>query len=106
MSPVEKHIAEMIKAKVKQKDPSAEVVVFGSHARAEASKDSDWDILILLNRPDISRALEKEFRDEVFEVELEIGQPISTFVFSKIAWETKHSVTPLYQNIQREGILL
>jgi predicted nucleotidyltransferase len=106
MDSIEKHIAETIKAKVKQKDPFAEVVVFGSHARAEANKDSDWDILILLNHTDVSRTLEKEFRDELFEVELEIGQPISTFVFSKSIWETKHSVTPLYQNIQRESILL
>ena len=50
--------------------------------------------------------LEKEFRDELFEIELEIGEPISTFVFSKSDWESRHAVTPLYQSVKREGIQL
>lgn len=40
----------------------------------------------------------------MFELELEIGQPISTFIYSKNDWNTKHSVTPLYKNIQKDGV--
>ena len=50
--------------------------------------------------------IEMEYRDELFDLELEIGEPISTFVFSKSDWEQKHEITPLYQNIKREGIYL
>ena len=92
--------------KVLLKDPDAEIILFGSHARGDARQDSDWDILILLNKPTVSRTMEKEFREELFDVELETGQPISTFVFSKNDWEDKHSITPLYQNIKKEGIRL
>ena len=80
--------------------------MFGSRARGQATKESDWDILILLNRSQVNRILEKEFRDELFEVALEIGEPISTFVFSKSDWESIHAITPLYQSIKREGIPL
>jgi len=96
----------MIKAMVRKKDPTADVILFGSHARGQANQDSDWDILILLNKPHVTRLMEKEFTDELFEIELEQGEVISAFVFSKSEWENKHSVTPLYHNIAREGIRL
>jgi len=96
----------MIKARIKQKNPSADIVLFGSHARGQSNKNSDWDILILLNQPEVNRSLEKEYRDELFDIELEIEEPISAYVFSKIDWEDKHHMTPLYQNIKREGINL
>ncbi len=100
------NIIALIKKKVRKKDSAANIILFGSHAREDATKDSDWDILILLDRPTVDKLTEKEFRDELFEVELQTDQPISTFVFSKSEWETKHFITPLYQNIKQEGIQL
>ena len=96
----------MICNRVKQKDPDAEIILFGSRARAQATNNSDWDILILLNKNEVTRKQEKEFRDELYTVELETGEPISTFVFSKSDWEGRHKYTPLYQNIKRDGIHL
>lgn len=95
-----------IKSAIFKKDPEAEVILFGSRARGEERKNSDWDILILLKTPNIDRETEMAFRNELFNVELELGIPISTFVHSKKDWETRHSVTPLYENIQKEGVLL
>jgi len=106
MNDLQKDITSRIKSIVKQKDPSAEVILFGSQARGDAGKYSDWDILILLRQTDVNRKTESEFRNELFDVELEIGQPISTFVFSKTDWESKHAITPLFHNIKREGIVL
>jgi uncharacterized protein len=99
-------VTNMIFDRIRKKDPAAEIILFGSRARAQETIDSDWDILILLNQREVSRKLEKEFRDELYAVELEIGEPISTFVFSKADWEGKHKQTPLYQNIKRDGISL
>jgi uncharacterized protein len=95
---------QMISKRVKQKDPLAEVILFGSRARNEAQEHSDWDILILLNQNQVSRKLQKEFRDSLFEIELETGEPISTLIFSKKEWEEKHKSTPLYFNVYKEGI--
>lgn len=100
------YIKNLIRTRIKQKNPNAEIILFGSQARGDFNKDSDWDILILLNQFDVSRDTEMEYREELFEVELETGEPISTFVFSKNDWESKHKVTPLYQNIKTEGIEL
>ena len=102
----EQYIVSLIRNRILRKNPNAEVILFGSHARGDATADSDWDILILLKDTIVDLNIEKEYRNELFEVELETGEPISTFVFLKKDWEAKHSVTPLYQNIKNDGILL
>lgn len=106
MNAKEQYIISLIKSKIKIKNSNAEVILFGSHARGKAQTDSDWDILILLDSPLVTRQTEKEYREELFDVELEIGEPISTFVYSKQDWESRHSITPLYQSIKREGVLI
>jgi predicted nucleotidyltransferase len=106
MNAKEQSIVSLIKAKIRKKNPKAEVILFGSHARGQSHADSDWDILILLDIPHVTHQIEKEYREELFEVELEIGEPISTFVYSKQDWESRHSVTPLYQNIMKEGVII
>ncbi len=106
MNAKDQHIVNLIKQRILTKNPDAQVVLFGSHARGQATADSDWDILILLNGLKIGRETEKEYREELFELELEIGEPISTFVYSKNEWESKFSMTPLYDNVKKEGVLL
>src|SRR5947209_17254948 len=106
MNSREKKITQMIKAKIKQKDPEAEIILYGSHARGDARKDSDWDILILINKSQASHLLEMEYRNELYSIELETGEIISTYVFSKEEWKKKFWVTPFYENVTSEGIYL
>lgn len=102
------HILSLIKSNIGEIDPKAEIVLFGSQARGDKRDESDWDILILTDYP-VSFEIEQRFRHHLFELELELGEAFSTFVYSNpIAigsdWEMRHSVTPLYQNISLEGI--
>lgn len=106
MTDKEQHIAALIKSRIKEKDPTADVILFGSHARGDAHKESDWDILILLNQAKVTRDVEKAFRSVLFEVELDVEEPISTFVYSKQDWNSIFLVTPLYRSIQKKGIQL
>ena len=104
--PSDVSIQQQIKEVVKSTDDSAIAILYGSRARGKAGKDSDWDILILLNKPKVSLKDEQQFRHNLYDLELKIGQPISTFVYSSNDWNTKMSDTPLYKNIQREGKIL
>jgi predicted nucleotidyltransferase len=98
-------ILAKVKESVKALDPEAQVILFGSRARGDARKDSDWDFLILTPNA-VTLKVEQAFRHKLFELELEYGQAISTFVYSTTDWDGKHSVTPLYHNIKEEGIVL
>lgn len=98
-------ILTQIKKSVKELEPKSEIILFGSRARGDADKESDWDLLILLPyTADIKE--ERKFRHKLFDIELEFGQAISTHVKSKNEWETKYKITPLYQNISKEGVSL
>jgi len=85
-------------------DPGAEVYLYGSRARGEAKRLSDWDILILLNSPNLSFKLETKFMDEFYEVELETGEIISPLLYTKKDWDEIRWNTPLYENIKKEGV--
>jgi predicted nucleotidyltransferase len=102
----DENIKKLIKESVREIDSSAITILYGSRARKNARPDSDWDILILVKKPSVSSKDEQNFRHHLYDVELETGQAISTFVYSWNEWNSKLSATPLYHNIQREGIVL
>lgn len=89
---------------IHENDPQAEVYLFGSRARGDSKPDSDWDILILVNEIKVTNAIEDKFRDDLYEIELESGQVISTFVYPKDYWQSTLIHSPLYENVKREGI--
>lgn len=84
--------------------PGAQVYLYGSRARGNAKRLSDWDILILLNLKNISFDLETKFMNEFYEVELETGEIISPLVYTMNDWNERRSITPLYENIKKEGV--
>jgi uncharacterized protein len=100
-----KNITQLIRQKINDLDPNAEVILFGSRARGDERNDSDWDILILTDYP-ADLQLERNFRQNLYDLELEIGEPFSVFVYSKFDWNSKQRITPFYQNITHEGIVL
>jgi uncharacterized protein len=89
---------------IDKNDPDSEIYLYGSRARGDARKLSDWDLLILLNRKNITFDLETRFMDELYEIELETGEIISPLIYTKMDWIENHSITPLFENIQKEGI--
>ena len=99
-------IIKQIKSVVKQTDPDAVVILYGSRAIGKAKKNSDWDILILLDKSAVSLKEEQLFRHNLYELELETGEPISTFVYAAEDWNTRLSATPLYQAVKENGIIL
>lgn len=91
---------------IHDKDPHAEVFLFGSRARGDFRPDSDWDILILVDDKKVTNDIEDKFRDELYEIELDSGQVISLFIYPKNYWSSTLIYSPLYKNVNREGIKL
>lgn len=99
-------VQNKISKSIHNNDPLAEVFLFGSRARGDASNDSDWDILILVDEDKVTNDIEDKFRDGLYDIELDSGQIISTFIYSKSYWKNTLIYSPLYKNIIEEGIRL
>lgn len=86
--------------------PDAEVILYGSRARGKAEEYSDWDILILVDRP-ANMALQERMISEVYPLELETGAMLTLITYSREQWDSAlYRAMPLHKNIEREGILL
>lgn len=96
-------ITASVKREVSKVSPNNDVTLFGSRARGDHRSNSDWDFLIILKQKQISKAEKERIRDNLYELELEIDQVISTIIHSQEEWE-KRAVTPIYQIIEEEGI--
>jgi predicted nucleotidyltransferase len=101
-----KRILVKIKELVKAMEPTATIILFGSHARGQDSKNSDFDILILIDNDVITYTDEQRIKYPLYDLEFETGKIISPLIFSRHAWETKHSITPFYRQVKKDGIQL
>jgi len=102
----EREILKKIKKTVSSQAPNAKVILYGSRARGDNRSDSDIDILILLDKKKVTREDEKRVKYPLYDVEFETGMIVSALVLSKSDWESKHKITPFYDNVSNEGIEL
>lgn len=81
------------------------LLLYGSRARGDASKDSDWDLLILLDKPDLS---ESDYDNISFPFTMlgwNIGELISPQMYTKKDWESI-SFLPFHKNVEHDKIVL
>ena len=95
-------ILENISSLKRQLLPNDRMILFGSQARGDARPDSDWDLLLLLNKS------QKEESDEDKSYEfVQMGWKYGTYLSIKIytegQWE-KRKYSPFYENVTNDGI--
>ena len=96
-------ILENIRTLKRQLLPNDRMILFGSQARGDARPDSDWDLLVLLDKE------KKEFEDEdnysypFTELGWNYGVAINSILYTKNQWE-QGTIFPFYKNVMREGI--
>ena len=84
--------------------PNERMILFGSQARGDAREDSDWDLLVLLNK-DKRNFIEDsaKYGYPFDELGWNNGVAINTIVYGKGQWEQGKQF-PFYKNVMREGI--
>lgn len=101
---------ERILSKIKQivldNEPDAKVYLYGSRARGQGKPDSDWDLLILIPNNPITAEDEKKITWPLYDFEFESGEVLSPMVYSEEEWFSKFSITPFFETVMKEGVLL
>ena len=79
--------------------------LYGSRARGDFHEDSDWDLLILLDKPERNRKDWENYEWPFTDMGWDIGEDISARAFTKAQWNNgPHSM--FYYNVEQDKKLL
>jgi predicted nucleotidyltransferase len=95
-----------VKQVVLELEPGAEIILYGSRSRGDASADSDWDFLLLVDGTVDDKRIDR-IRHRLYELEWDHGEVLSVIVRNKEEWnQFPYSVLPIHNRIEEEGIRL
>lgn len=78
-----------------------QVWLYGSRARGDAHDDSDWDLLILIDKPSVT-TLDEDNIAYPFVVEgWKNDSDVSPQIYTFAEWKTR-SFTPYYKNVEHD----
>lgn len=105
MSKSKEYILNAIREKLQAIAPGAKAILFGSRARGDNKIDSDWDILILLDKMRLAPDDFDNISYPLMELGWELNEMISPKLYTVNEWLTRN-FTLFYKNIEKEGIVL
>ena len=100
-----KQIIEAMHNRLHEIDPHAKAILFGSRARGTEHEGSDWDVLILLDKPKVTLQDYDKYSYPLRELGWDIDEIINPVLFSQKEWEENH-YTLFNHNVNKEGIAI
>ena len=86
-------------------DPTVQAILFGSRARGDAEEDSDWDVLVLIDKPHVSLSDYDKYSYPLRELGWDMDEIINPVLFSTKEWNENH-FTIFNHNVRNEGIAI
>ena len=96
-------VLDMIRTTVRDKEPDAQIILYGSRARGDAREDSD--IVVLLNKPQMPHEERYAIAYDLWDKAQDYGEEINTLVYTKDQWNDAPPSLFKY-NVREEGIQL
>ncbi|MDR2811326.1 MAG: nucleotidyltransferase domain-containing protein [Tannerellaceae bacterium] len=83
--------------------PNERLILFGSQARGDARPDSDWDLLLLLNKDKVTWEDDRQLAYPFTKLGWDYATYFSVKVYTEKEWQQKY-FTPFYKNVIADGI--
>lgn len=81
------------------------IVLYGSVARGTDTRESDVDIAVFVNSK-LDNAMADHLSDVVVDMNLKYDRVFSVIDIEEATYRKWRSVTPFYQNVDKDGIIL
>ena len=94
---VKSHLIKMYGERIKK------VILYGSYVRGEATKDSDIDVLVLVDESLSPLEVRESLSDLLFDILLEKGELVSVIAIPEDIFENYNS--PFMLNVKKEGVV-
>ncbi|GHT40679.1 hypothetical protein AGMMS49965_09290 [Bacteroidia bacterium] len=102
----QRNIIPDIKNVLQRLVPNAEIILYGSVARGEETKDSDIDLLILVDTEKLTYDEKGKIVHSLDDIESKTGIAISPIIRTQAEWLEVPFRTPFMINVINEGIRL
>lgn len=100
------HVIQRIKEVARQAlPPSGRLWLYGSRARGDAQPDSDWDLLILLDKPHIEQRDYDEVLYPFTYLGWDMGESISPVLYTREEWD-RCAFLPFHKNVEHDKVEL
>jgi predicted nucleotidyltransferase len=93
---IKQHLIKMYGDNIKK------VILYGSYVRGEATRDSDIDILVLVDESLDPFEVRENLSDLLFDILLDEGEHISVIVVPERFYDNYNS--PFILNVKKEGV--
>jgi len=90
---------------VHREERDAKVILYGSRARGDYRTDSDWDVLVLLNKDRINESDHERISFPLYDLGIDNDVLVSSKLYTLNDWN-KRSFTLFYKNVEKEGRIL
>lgn len=101
----EKEVIQAVREKIRSIDPDVKAYLFGSRARGDARKDSDWDVLILLNKPCVTLEDYNKYSYPLWELGWDYDELINAVLFTEKEWK-ENAFTLFNHNVKADAIAI
>jgi predicted nucleotidyltransferase len=79
--------------------------LYGSRARGDYRPDSDWDLIVLLDKDKQQLQDFDRYAYPFVEMGWQIGEEINPMLYTRSEWEKRH-FTPFYHNVEDDKMVI